>query len=463
MTQTAARKATGLEVRSWDDSLVSYPRATATARTTEDVVSVMRDAERYPAPVRPRGSGHSPAFAWEADGGTIVDMRPMSRILEIGADTVTAEAGALYIDVAKALEREGKQLHVNTEIGCVTVGSAACCATKDASMPGELGQISSYVARVKLVTAAGEVIEIGEDEPELMQAFRGSYGMFGIVTEVTLRTRPLQRLAVEHRTYRIEEFVARLPELAAEDASLMFYFFPFLDRVTVEFRRYRGDAPPGNRPTRSAWKLRNLTWRVIAPSVCSLAERYVHPPALRYGIVNGFNAIVHVLMDRLIKGENTSPPDQIIRYPEKAGWNGFTSSIWAFPVEGFGQVLLDYCEFVRTYYRERHYRPNMLAVGYRVAQDTGSLLSYSYDGPVLTIDPVSSGTGRWHEFLDAVNGFADARDGSPLLNQTPGLTPAMVRRAFGDRLDRLEEHRRRLDPDDRLLNRYFRELLAAPE
>ena len=80
----------------------------------------------------------------------------------------------------------------------------------------------------------------------------------------------------------------------------------------------------------------------------------------------------------------------------------------------------------------------MLAVGYRVEQDTSSLLSYTYDGPVLTIDPVCTGTKGWVEFLDAFNVFCSERGGSPLLNQTRGVTREMAQRAFGDRLDTLE-------------------------
>src|SRR5262249_61937639 len=121
------------------------------------------------------------------------------------------QAGALYLDVAKDPERRGLQLHINPEIRCLTVGSAACCATKDASMPGEYGQISSYVRGLKIVTASGDLLEITEDEPELLQAARSSYGLFGIVVEVTFAVRPIQRLAVEHRTYREREVLERLP------------------------------------------------------------------------------------------------------------------------------------------------------------------------------------------------------------------------------------------------------------
>jgi hypothetical protein len=77
----------------------------------------------------------------------------------------------------------------------------------------------------------------------------------------------------------------------------------------------------------------------------------------------------------------------------------------------------------------------MLYVGYWIAKDQTSLLSYSYDGSVMTIDPVSTGNPGWKPFLDAYNQFSSDQGGIPLLNQTYGLTRAMVQKAWGQRLE----------------------------
>jgi hypothetical protein len=46
------------------------------------------------------------------------------------------------------------------------------------------------------------------------------------------------------------------------------------------------------------------------------------------------------------------------------------------------------------------------------------------------------------------------------LNQTPGLTAAVVEGAYGSRLKAIEDTRKQYDPQDRLLNNYFRDLLS---
>src|SRR5207253_2955175 len=83
-----------------------------------------------------------------------------NRILSIGTDTVTVEAGAVHIDIAHELEKHKLQFYVNTEIGSLSAGSAACAGTKDASMPGEYGQVGSYIIGVKMVLPSGELLEV---------------------------------------------------------------------------------------------------------------------------------------------------------------------------------------------------------------------------------------------------------------------------------------------------------------
>jgi FAD/FMN-containing dehydrogenase len=102
-----------------------------------------------------------------------------------------------------------------------------------------------------------------------------------------------------------------------------------------------------------------------------------------------------------------------------------------------------------------------LSVGYRVAEDQSSLLSYSYDGNMITIDPVSTGGEAWVTFLGAYNQFCSDHGGVPLMNQTFGLTRAFVQKALGDRLQAFAEARQTFDPEGRLLNDYFRDLLAV--
>src|SRR5579885_3813597 len=105
----------------------------------------------------------------------------------------------------------------------------------------------------------------------------------------------------------------------------------------------------------------------------------------------------------------------------------------------------------------------MLYVGYWILKDQKSLFSYSFDGDVMTIDPVSTANPGWAQFLDAYNEFCSNHGGVPLLNQTPRLTRAQAQRALGSRLRKFAVARKTYDPKDRLLNDYFRNFLAEAE
>jgi FAD/FMN-containing dehydrogenase len=445
-------------VTNWFGDIASHPAVVVEAGGVDDIVAVLKDPARYPSPVRAIGSFHSTAECGSANDGTLIRMEKMNRILAIGPDTVTVEAGAIYIDIAKELEKHGLQFHVNSEIGNLSAGSAACCGTKDASMPGEFGQVGSYITRLKMVLPDGTVKEIGQDNGEELQKVRSSYGTFGIITEVTFQVRPQTPLAVHHETYRIEEFVDRLPEMLTAGESIMLYLFPFEDLVTIEFRRYRPDTE--GEPNRVAWPLRNYMWATAGPAFCARVEHDVQIPDIRYHIIDGFCQIWRFKLENLVKSDNTLAGDQIIRYPSPAGDSKYTFSFWAIPEENYATVLPEFFQFCRKYYETTAYRVNMLCVGYRVLKDRQSLLSYSWDSNMITIDPVSTANPGWDKFLPAYNDFCSDHGGVPLFNQTPLLTRAQVQKALGTRWDEFAAARRVYDPGNRLLNEYFRDLLG---
>jgi len=449
----------GVHLTNWEGSIPNRPNVVARPRDVQEIVTILRDRGSFPAPVRAVGSTHSTTHCGVADGGTIVRMGGLNRILEIGKDYVRAEAGALYIDVAQELRRHGLQFYVNIELGNLSMGAAACTGTKDASMPGEFGQVASYCTAMKLVTPAGELVEITERDAERMRAARSSYGLFGILHEVTFRVRPLLAMATRHRSYRTEDFLRELPELVARGDSMMLYLFPFLDRVAVEFRRYDATREP---ESSLLWRFRNWVWKSAAPGFGYLCTRFIPSPGLRYGIIDHFYRLQLFVLDLLMTDRNTAATDQIIRYPERSDWTRYTFSIWAFPEQQYPEVLRGYYRFCRDYYREHGYRCNLLNVGYRIAQDTSCLLSYTWDSDVLTVDPVTTPGPGWDEFLKAYNAWCSERGGSPLFNQTKWTTPAQARAAFGARLDQLEVLRRQYDPDDRLLNEFFAGILGQP-
>src|SRR3954469_10821049 len=189
----------GVSYSNWFGDFPSKPQVVVKPTTVEEIVYILRRPDKYPSPIRAVGSNHSTTRCAIADGGTVINMRGLNRIVEIGNDYVIAQAGALYIDVGNELDKRGLQFYVNIELGNLTIGSGVCCGTKDGSLPGQFGQVNAYASSIKLITPSGELMEITEDkDPELMRAMRSSYGLLGIVYEATIKVRPKQLMRVEH-------------------------------------------------------------------------------------------------------------------------------------------------------------------------------------------------------------------------------------------------------------------------
>jgi FAD/FMN-containing dehydrogenase len=444
-------------VTNWFGDVVSCPKVVVDAHTVQDIVNVLTNPAQYPSPVRAVGSNHSTTACGTAERGTLIRMK-MNRILNVSADSLTVEAGAIHIDMAQALAKQNRQFYINTEIGNLTAGSAACCATKDSSFPGEYGQVGSYVTGVRMVLPSGELLQVTDAQPDLMQKVRASYGSFGIVYEVTYRIREMLPLSVHHKTFHLTEFTAQLPKLLALNYAMMYYVFPFDDLITVEFRNYNPGAK--DEPNKVIWPLRNYIWATSGPKFAHDIGKTISDPKIRYGVIDAFNALWRFKLENIITSDNTIPADEIIRYPDVANDSRYTFSLYAFPEQQFPAVLTDFFKFCRDYYASSGYRTDLLDVGYRIGQDQQSLLSYSWDGPVMTIDPVSTANPGWEAFIDAYNQFCAERGGKPVMNQTARLTPALAKQAYGDRLALLEQTRKQYDPSGRLLNDFFRGILS---
>jgi FAD/FMN-containing dehydrogenase len=448
-------------ITNWEGGITYRPSVVVRPQTVDDVVRVMKDAVKYPSPVRAVGKLHSPAPCSADDGGTMLDMTGMTRIVEIGHDFVTAEAGALYIDVAEELARHGKQFHINTEIGNVTLGAVACAATKDSSLIGtsHWGQVSSFVSGLKIVRPDSSVAIYTEAEhPEEMRLLRSSYGLIGVLVEVTLRIKPMTAVYAKHRVYTIEEFRAAMPGLIAQRNALMMYFFPFTQKVMVEERRELA----GVKPTSSGrWWLRNAFWRNLGPMFTIMIARASRGHPIEHRVRAVYDFLICRWTSILVGGKATKPHLQIIRHQEKPGAYKFVFSMWSFDEKQFFDTFEAYSRFCREHAERTGFRCDLPAVGYRMVQDKNALLSFSHDAPAISIDPVSTGGPGWDEFLKAFNDFASEQNGHPLLNQTKHLTPEQVGKAYGNRWTEFAAARRARDPGNRLLSSYFAKLLTS--
>ena len=426
----------------------------------------MQDPERYPAPVRAVGSNHSTTACGMADDGTLIVTRKMDKILEFGDRHGDRRRRARSTSTSTtSLRKRGLQFYVNVELGNLTIGSACCGGTKDASMPGEFGQIASYAVGIKMVLPNGELFEVDESEPELLQVCRSSYGLFGIVYEVTFRVRQLRRDGGAPREVHASTSSPRgCRSCGPRNESMMLYINPFRDTITVEFRRVPRRATPSTGERRGSggcattsgatWRRcpattssRQVPWKRLSSALDRLLQRADRPRA-----------------DPRHQGQRRPLPQaQQIRYPARRRTTpGTPSASGRSRRSATSTACAPTSRSSKEHYRRTGYRINLLSVGYRILADQSSLFSYSYNGTVITFDPVSTGTRGWETFLREYNALCSGLGGVPLFNQTNLLTRSQVDTGVrGPARPSSGATGSASTPTDRLLNAYFRELLAA--
>ena len=491
--------------RSWfHDRIQSDHGAIIKGCCEAKITEILRDRARYPSPIRPVGSRHSmtPCMSAEGSGddgtkhwGTLVDMtaltalrdgsgEPGTHTLRVTPDasgesaSVTVPAGRTFFDVASELNEQEPpwMFRVNTELGPLTVGAAACGATKDSSFHGESGQVCHDVIGMRLIRPDGRAEDIDETHRDL-PALRCSYGLFGIVTEVTFRVYRKYYVSMEHREIAPENgqtFTPRELQRHFDDwigprdneNAVFLYMFPYRDRIVAEIRKK--PITEGTPREKSLWlTVRNFFWDQGSHDWEKFARRYrvlfLHrflQDRFRKRLQDLFGIVLSWGLTTFLNIKRLNPVAQIVDFDPQDDEHRFTFSMWAFPEHEFAEILPQYFALCREH--EGTFRTGLPHASYHIGVDRSSVLSYSRHGAVWTLDPICpDNIPGWHPFLDEFNKLCSELRGIPLLNQTPRLTRAQVACAFGDVLPEFEATRREFDPGGRMLNVYFEDLLDA--
>ncbi|HWA19542.1 MAG TPA: FAD-binding oxidoreductase [Devosia sp.] len=142
-----------------------------------------------------RSGGHSNAGHGSSEGGIVIDLRDMKAIaMDAAAGTLTAETGAIALDVTRAAGEHGKVVGFGDAgtvgVGGITLGGGV------GYMARKYGLSIDSLLNAEIVTADGRLLTIdATHEPDLFWAIRGGGGNFGVVTRLTYRLSPLPEFA----------------------------------------------------------------------------------------------------------------------------------------------------------------------------------------------------------------------------------------------------------------------------
>jgi glycolate oxidase subunit GlcD len=179
------------------DALPSYNKKPSLAvfpGTRDEVIAVVRELAQRNLPFVPRGSGTGLSGGALADDVVLVGLNRLNRVLSIDPENLFAvvEPGVVNVALTRAVTAYG--LHYapdpSSQAACTIGGNVA----ENAGGPHCLkyGATTNHILAVTVLLPNGEIVKLGrvdgeQDGYDLVGAFVGSEGCFGIALDITVR------------------------------------------------------------------------------------------------------------------------------------------------------------------------------------------------------------------------------------------------------------------------------------
>jgi FAD/FMN-containing dehydrogenase len=209
----------------WAASQACRPARIATPADEAEVAALVSAAAREGMKVRAVAAAHSFSPIVSTDG-LLLDMSGLRGIRSIDRERrrVVVGAGTPISDFGDPLWAQGLALANQGDIDTQQIGGAVATATHGSGL--RFGSFSATVRRMRLVTAAGDVLEVGDEQPDLLHAAQVSIGMLGLVTELELEAEPAYRIGERIERWSWDDAWDRFDEMTRAHRHYSFFWIP---------------------------------------------------------------------------------------------------------------------------------------------------------------------------------------------------------------------------------------------
>ncbi len=399
-----------------------------------------------------RGAGRSYGDAAQNDGGTVLDMTGLDRVVSIDAQglEVRAQAGATIAQLLARLAAHGLTLPVLPGTRHVTLAGAIASDIHGKNHHCD-GGFARHVASMSLCTPAGEVMELTpEGDPDLFFATLGGMGLTGVVVEASVRVEPLPSpwvAADTDRTNDLEQTLALMSgeerhrysvawlDLLADGAKMGRAIVSRADPLPADEltppsrgRRAAGAGYPGTLSRRPALEVPRGFPRML----------------LRPASVRAFNALHWSAAPHRERGRPLALAPYFFPLDVVGGWNRLYGSAgliqYQFVIPTGGEGALERCfQLIRA-----RRLPVYLAVFKRLGAASGGPLSFPLEGWTLAMDIPAAAHGL-RATLDELDELVAGAGGRVYLSKDARMRRETLN-AMYPQLDRFHAQRARVDP-----------------
>jgi glycolate oxidase len=180
----------------------AMPAVIVRPKTTEEVQKIVRYANKNKVPIVPRGAGSGTSgHTVPIDGGIILDMKRMNRILDIRPEDmlVKVEPGVVDDDLNRALKEYGLFYPPAPASSRIATIGGEIAANASGVRSVKYGATRDYVYGMKVVLANGDLVNLGSNTRvhsagyQLERLIVGSEGTLGVVVEATMGIVPIPK------------------------------------------------------------------------------------------------------------------------------------------------------------------------------------------------------------------------------------------------------------------------------
>ena len=226
-----------------DPRYAHMPEAVVRPGNRDEIVAIMKLANRERVPVTPRGAGSGlSGGAVPIHGGIVMLIDRMNRILEVDTKNlmIVCEPGVVTNQINDVLAENGLfypgyPMSLET---CVLGGNVA--ENAGGAKAVKYGVTSRWVVGLEVVTPTGEVLDLGGKRVkdvtgyDLIHLLVGSEGTLGVFTKITLKLLPVPTTSVDLLCLfnSIGEAIAAVPKIMTE-GGIIPTAIEFMDKASV--------------------------------------------------------------------------------------------------------------------------------------------------------------------------------------------------------------------------------------
>lgn len=391
-----------LNWKNWSGSLRFTPGRVLYPESEEEVVALVKKANRENRKVRVAGAGHSSSPLVKTDD-VLLSLKHFKGVEAPDRESrrATVLGGTVIKDAGKDLWRYDLAMHNTGDVDVQTVAGAIGTGTHGTGK--DLKNLSSMLVGVRMVTGTGEIIEASKDkDEELFQALRVSLGTCGIFLKMRLQLVPAFQLQRKEWCTSIEECLEHLGELRDNNRTFDFYWYPRSQMAKIRIMNKKGEPMPD----------------------------------IPYGRLD---------MENQGKSNLVLPRSRPLKFDEME---------YALPAENGPQCFKEVAEQVKNKYR----KDVAWRVLYRTVKADNAFLSAMYGRETVTISLHQNAGLPFWDYFKGIEPIFRKYDGRPHWGKKHTLKAKELAKLY-PKWEKFQEYRRKFDPKGIFLTPYLNELL----